>query len=165
MSKEKTLKALSGIHEGTEYKYTCCAQNGCWDASCIIKCEVKDGKLISISPDDSVNPNSPREDVGEGGFRQGMVQMRPCAMGHAWKGELNASTRILYPLKRVGGKGPGNGSFERISWEEALDTIAAKLKEFKEKYGPYCIAHSVDDCFESCSFSRETGGGAASVSA
>ncbi len=152
MSKEKTLKALSGIHEGTEYKYTCCAQNGCWDASCIIKCEVKDGKLISISPDDSVNPNSPREDVGEGGFRQGMVQMRPCAMGHAWKGELNASTRILYPLKRVGGKGPGNGSFERISWEEALDTIAAKLKEFKEKYGPYCIAHSVDDCFESCGF-------------
>ena len=102
MSKEKTLKALSGIHEGTEYKYTCCAQNGCWDASCIIKCEGKDGKLISISPDDSVNPNSPREDVGEGGFRQGMVQTRPCAMGHAWKGELNASTRVFVSAQTRG---------------------------------------------------------------
>ena len=76
---------LCAAHEGTEYKYTCCAQNGCWDASCIIKCEVKDGKLISISPDDSVNPGDMREDVGEKGLREGMVQMRPCTMGHSWK--------------------------------------------------------------------------------
>lgn len=152
MSKENVIEALSAAHQGTEVKYTCCAQNGCWDASCIVKCETRDGKLVSLSPDDSVNPGSSREDVGEEALWQGMVQMRPCAMGHAWKGELNAPTRITHPLKRVGGKGPGNGSFERISWEEALDTIASKLQEFKEKYGPYCIAHSVDDCFEECGF-------------
>lgn len=73
-------------------------------------------------------------------------------MGHAWRGELYADTRILHPLKRVGEKGPGKGSFVEISWDEALDTIAEKLKEFKEKYGPYCIAHSVDDVFEDCGF-------------
>jgi anaerobic selenocysteine-containing dehydrogenase len=34
--------------------------------------------------------------------------------------------RLLYPLRRVGKK--GEGKFERISWEEALATIADKLK-------------------------------------
>src|SRR6266436_2024670 len=34
--------------------------------------------------------------------------------------------RILYPMRRSGRK--GEGQFQRISWDEALDTIAAKLK-------------------------------------
>src|ERR1044071_7594670 len=35
--------------------------------------------------------------------------------------------RLLYPQRRVGPK--GSGRFERISWEEALDTIAARLHQ------------------------------------
>jgi len=35
--------------------------------------------------------------------------------------------RVLYPLKRVGAKGAGR--FARITWDEALDTIAVKFKQ------------------------------------
>ena len=36
--------------------------------------------------------------------------------------------RVLHPLRRVGPKGPGQGRFERISWDDALDEIAARFK-------------------------------------
>jgi len=36
--------------------------------------------------------------------------------------------RVLHPLRRVGAKGPGKGRLERISWDAALDEIAARFK-------------------------------------
>lgn len=45
--------------------------------------------------------------------------------------------RLLYPQRRVGAKGEGN--FERISWDEALDTIAARLSATTREYGSEAI--------------------------
>ncbi len=42
--------------------------------------------------------------------------------------------RLLYPLKRVGAR--GEGKWERISWEEALDTVADKFRTIKKESGP-----------------------------
>src|SRR5580698_347979 len=57
-----------------------------------------------------------------------------------------APERILYPLKRKAGiaKGPlargrEHEAFERVSWDEALGAIAARLKETAEKFGPESI--------------------------
>jgi len=36
--------------------------------------------------------------------------------------------RVLHPQRRVGGKGPGKGAWERISWDEAIATIVARFK-------------------------------------
>ena len=45
--------------------------------------------------------------------------------------------RLLYPQRRVGRK--GEGRFERISWDEALDTIAGRLRSVAEEFGPEAI--------------------------
>jgi len=54
--------------------------------------------------------------------------------------------RILTPLKRVGAK--GEGRFERVSWDEALDAVAARLREVIEQKGaeailPYSYAGTI----------------------
>ena len=45
--------------------------------------------------------------------------------------------RLLYPQKRTGAK--GEGKFQRISWDEALDTIAHRLRAISAEYGPEAI--------------------------
>ena len=45
--------------------------------------------------------------------------------------------RLLYPQKRVGAK--GQGKFQRISWDEALDTIAERLQKVSDHHGPEAI--------------------------
>ncbi len=51
---------------------------------------------------------------------------------------LNHPDRLKYPQKRVGKK--GGGEWKRISWDEALDTIAEKFRTIKEESGPECVA-------------------------
>ena len=48
-----------------------------------------------------------------------------------------AQDRLLYPQKRIGRK--GEGKFQRISWDEALDTIAEKLQAVAAEYGSEAI--------------------------
>ncbi len=45
--------------------------------------------------------------------------------------------RLLYPQRRVGAK--GEGRFERVGWDEALDTIVARLKDITARFGPESI--------------------------
>lgn len=56
---------------------------------------------------------------------------RNCAKGPATLNQTYDPERILYPLKRVGKR--GGGQWKRISWDEALDEIAAKMRESRQK--------------------------------
>ena len=85
MDKQAIIDASRKRREGERIFYTSCPANGCWDSACILKCHVKDNKLIAVEPDDSVNANDSREDCGWENIWKGNVQMRPCAMGHSWK--------------------------------------------------------------------------------
>jgi anaerobic selenocysteine-containing dehydrogenase len=48
-----------------------------------------------------------------------------------------APSRLLYPMRRTGAK--GEGRFVRVTWDEALDEIAARLKAIAAEFGPEAI--------------------------
>lgn len=50
---------------------------------------------------------------------------------------VHGPNRLRHPLKRVGPKGAGK--FERISWEEALDTIHRSVSRIIDRYGPQAL--------------------------
>ena len=52
---------------------------------------------------------------------------RNCAKGPATLNQIHDVDRILYPLKRVGKR--GSGRFERVSWDEALNDIAGRIRK------------------------------------
>ncbi len=56
---------------------------------------------------------------------------RNCAKGPATHNQIYDPERILYPLKRVGKR--GEGKWKRITWDEALDEIAAKMRASRQK--------------------------------
>ena len=64
-------------------------------------------------------------------------QLRACLRGRSYRSRLYSPERLLYPMMRVGPR--GEGRFKRVSWDEALDHIAKKMVELKQKYGPTAI--------------------------
>ncbi len=77
--------------------------------TCLLKLHIKDGVITRIETDDGEEP-----------------QYRACLKGRAYRQRVYAPDRLKYPMKRVGER--GKGEFERISWDEALDTVASELK-------------------------------------
>ncbi len=59
--------------------------------------------------------------------------MRACLRGRAYRQRVYSDERLKYPLRRVGER--GEGIFESIPWDQALEEVASKLKNIKEKYG------------------------------
>ena len=97
--------------------------HGC-HSLCGVLVTVKDGKAVKLEGD----PEHP--------LSKGLM----CLKGLSYLQIVYHPDRLKYPLKRVGER--GEGKWQRISWDEALDTIAHKLTEIKEKYGPLSIAFS-----------------------
>ena len=56
-----------------------------------------------------------------------------CAKVARYAERIHHKDRVLHPLKRTGPK--GSGTFERISWDEALDAIASKFNEAEREHG------------------------------
>ncbi len=74
---------------------------------------------------------------------------RNCAKGPATLNQITDPDRILYPLKRAGAR--GEGKWERITWDEALDTLAERLakamREGRKKEIMYHVGRPGEDGF------------------
>lgn len=83
---------------------------------------VRDGELVKVEGD----PDSP------------LNRGRLCPIGTVTRDLVYHPDRLKHPLKRVGPR--GSGRWQRIPWDEALDTIAGKLFDIREEFGPEAIA-------------------------
>ena len=89
--------------------------------TCSILTTVEDGKAIAVRG----NPDHP--------FTRG----RLCVKVNNYEERVYSDKRLLYPLKRVGPK--GSKQFQRISWDEAIETIAARWKSIIAEQGAQAI--------------------------
>lgn len=112
--------------DALEVKYSWCYMCGSCKTICATKNYVKDGKFAFVEG----NP--------EAGNNWGYGCKTLCAKGNTAMQTVYDPTRIEYPMKRVGEK--GEGKFERCTWDEALEGLAARLLENREKYGPWTYA-------------------------
>ncbi|MEQ1948466.1 MAG: molybdopterin-dependent oxidoreductase [Bryobacteraceae bacterium] len=102
-----------------EIRHSVCALD-CPDA-CSVLVEIENGEAKRLRG----NPDHP--------VTRGFL----CAKVTQYLEREYSPNRLLYPRKRVGSK--GEGRFERISWDEALDIIAARLTAIAEEHGPESI--------------------------
>lgn len=96
-------------------------------ALCISRCgaiaTVENGRFVALKPD-------PSHPTGQALCIKGKVA--PELVYHP--------DRLLYPMKRTRPKGDADSGWQRISWDEALDTVAKKLTELSDQYGPETVA-------------------------
>jgi anaerobic selenocysteine-containing dehydrogenase len=107
------------VKHGVEIKRvicTFCAGN------CGVLVHVKDGQIIEI------------EGNREHPLSRGFICER-IKYAIRW---LYHPDQLKYPLKRAGER--GEGKWQTITWDQALDEIAEKLRALKEKYGPETLA-------------------------
>jgi len=97
---------------------TACPRN-CY-STCTMTVEIVDGALRRVLP----HPGNRATAHG------------PCLKGLSYVERVASPERILHPLRRA-----ENGSFRRISWDEALDEIAARLRETRARYGPQSVLY------------------------
>ena len=97
---------------------------------CVSRCGceavVENGRLLAIEPDRS-------HPTGEA----------LCAKGRASPSLVEASDRLLHPVRRTRPKGDPDPGWQRISWDEALDTTAAALRRIAADSGPEAVAFGV----------------------
>lgn len=97
-----------------------CPAHNC-GGRCLLVAHIRDGAIVRLDADDR------QEDT------PAAPQLRACVRGRSYLRRQYHPDRLKHPLKRVGPRGAGQ--FVQISWDEALDRMAAELQRVKGTYG------------------------------
>lgn len=96
---------------------------------CKVDVHIKDGKLVRVQG----ATGDPRS--------EGLQRVvNACPRARAVSEYYYHPDRLSFPLKRKGER--GEGKWEQISWDQALDEVAGKLAELKKEYGAETLACS-----------------------
>ena len=100
----------------------------CYPGGCSFRVYTKDGKILREEQSGTLRP-----------VEAGIPDMNPmgCQKGACWSHCHYSPDRVTKPLKRVGER--GEGKFEEVSWDEALDDIADKILDAIQEQGPESI--------------------------
>ncbi|AKV59096.1 dimethyl sulfoxide reductase [Corynebacterium riegelii] len=90
---------------------------------CPLRLQVEDGTVTRVHADDA------------GDDEIGSQQIRACVRGRSIRHRIYNPDRLKTPLKRKPGTKRGDGEWVEISWEQALDEIADKMKGLLAQYG------------------------------
>ena len=115
------LEASGAIQTSGEELFGVVCSPNCW-MGCRLNAHVRDGKLVKTS----MNP------MPEAQYN------RVCLRGLSHVQRVYDPDRFKYPMKRVGPR--GGGEWERISWNEAISTIASEIARIQGKYGKTAFA-------------------------
>ena len=109
---------------------------------------VRDGRILRITPIEFDEDDAEPWTIEARG-RRFTPPRKTTINSHtlAWKSLIYSPDRLLHPMKRVdfdpdGERNPqnrGTSGYERISWDEALDLVAAEIKRVKRDHGPGAI--------------------------
>ncbi|WP_102374673.1 molybdopterin-dependent oxidoreductase [Raoultibacter massiliensis] len=135
--------AVTDAEEGEES--TAFESDGKWvSAACWLNCGGKCYNAAYVV--DGVVEYQKTDDTHEDSIE--MPQQRACPRGRSLRHVVYAPDRIRYPMKRKGwsledpnGEMRGKDEWERISWDEALDYVAAALKKAIEQDGNRSIVY------------------------
>jgi len=113
------VEKYSDFEEQMSVFTTACPRN-CY-STCAIKVHVEDGKVRRIEP------HPANEATPEGA----------CLKGLSYVERVHSPDRIVHPLR----KNSSTGVFDRITWDDALDSICGKLKTIRRDSGPQSILY------------------------
>lgn len=95
---------------------------------CGFTATVEDGRVVDLAPDPTRYPYDERILAGCRRWRMNLDV-------------LDGADRVNYPLRRVGVR--GGGEWERVSWDDALDDIACRLKALIAEHGAGTLASMI----------------------